>query len=797
MVSSGRPTLRTSPKKKNKSLPKLTNQSSSTPSSITPIDTKNLEPSNSRPEEDTENDEFSHGAIAGPSSPTRRRRRPSASRRRSSSITAAAALISSYSTRSEEDNTTTKTNVKVSKSKVKRKHSHSSKQADDNSEEDDDENDEFGGDATETIHGARKALGRGRASPYHMALVSLLFSLAQGMPLASQFKVYTHLMCRVYQLKVKPSMLSHLMLPPAPELPSDPVCQDVWVEDSTSTYAAAMATVGALVSLILLNRCSRLSEYFGRKPLLLATHILLAISTSVFRISVLLPTYVGVTVLYVAVMVMEASAGAPLKIAVQNYVVDTTTESSRAGALSFTDGFGQLGAFPSSTLGGWLAAATQQFFAPFYASIAVYVATTAYMLVFVPESKKRRHHTLIDDFERIGESEENGQKADQSGRTDETDNETDADTDGGVGTESYFSSADGAHTALRSAWWQKLIYKLNFLAPLAVFLPQKHLSESHRTSSVGGRDWRLFVLAVIVVLEESFQVFMVPVLLLYNTKVFKYDVVQNGYLVSLLQGVRALYLTVCFPWLVTKIRTWLQSRKKSQERDGEDETDALLQNASSSKESDTEERGKLDLVIMLLSYILATGSLSLMALTRSWSDQYEKNKDGDGAKYPPWVGVAIAIVGLQIGAGATSLRTALLVNAVSEQEDTREALRYREQHQSIRHTLRKPYGSTNVTERRTSYQSNVTIEGSVGGTENTEDSFHVHHDRHQSKALAANQILCTAVYAFVPLLTSSIFGVGLNTDRPELVWIFKAGMAGLSAVATFVLILLYGNNTRP
>lgn len=784
MVSSGRPTLRTSPKKKNKALPRVKTQSSSVPSNITPIDT-NLRPE----EEEATNAEIGHGAIAGPSSPTRRRRRPSASRRRSSSITAAAALISSYSTRSEEDNTTTETNVKVSKSKVKRQHSNSSNHADDDSENE--ENDEFGGDTAETMQEARKALGRGRASPYHMALVQLLFSLAQGMPLASQFKVYTHLMCRVYQLKVKPSLYSFVMLPPAPELPSDPICQDVWVEDSTSTYAAAMATVGALISLILLNRCSKLSEYFGRKPLLLATHILLALSTSFFRISVLLPTYVGVTVLYIAVMVMEASAGAPLKIAVQNYVVDTTNESQRAGALSFTDGFGQLGAFPSSTLGGWLAAATQQFFAPFYASIAVYLATTVYMLVFVPESKKRRHHTLIDDFERIGESEQDGQKADGNAHPDETDNDTDADTDGGLGTESYFSSIDGAHSASTSAWWQKLLHKLNFLAPLSVFLPYKHTIEDRRTPSIAGRDWRLFVLAIIVVLEESFQVFMVPVLLLYNTKVFKYDVVQNGYLVSLLQGVRALYLTICFPWLVTRIRSWLQSRKKNHENVGENERETLLQNESTNKNSETEERGRLDLVIMLLSYILVTASLALMAITRSWSDHYDKGKDDKSSKYPPWIGVAVAIIGLQIGAGATSLRTALLVNAVSEQEDNREALRYRERRESVQQLVRKPHSSRDIVERRTSYQSSVTFEESVGGTEETENSFQVHHDRHQSKALAANQILCTAVYAFVPLLTSRIFGIGLNIDRPELVWIFKASMAGLSAVATFVLILLY------
>lgn len=792
-MSSGRATLRASPRKKNKPLPsprlQQHQQQANRTALPTPINTSAT--AGGCPEEEADN-VFGQGATAGPSSPTRRRRRPSAGRRRSSSITAAAALISSYSTspveranRDRKEDGYDKGHEDEGESYEERDFARGQGQQgsqDGGSEED------FGGDAVETVQDARQAFGRGRASPYHMALVTLLFSLAQGMPLASQFKVYSYMMCQVFQRRTGAvPMFTVTTLPSAPELPSDPICEDVWVENATSTYAAAMATVGALLSLVLLNRCSRLSEYFGRKPLLLITQILLALSTLVFRLSILLPTYVGVAVLYVAVMVLEASAGAPLKIAIQNYVVDTTSETQRAGALSFTDGFGQVGAFPSSTLGGLLAAVTHQFFAPFYASLAVYAATTAYLLVFVPESKKRRHHTMIDDFEHLGESDQQDTPTKQSQEEDhqsahehETEGDTDADTDGGIGTESYFSSVDG-HTEV--AWWRKLLYRLNFLAPLSVFLPRTQATGLSPT--LCAQNWRLPILALIVILEESFQVFLVPVLLLYNTRVFGYDVVQNGYLVSLLQGTRALYLTVCFPWAVGKARAWVQRRKRRDEDAPPNERTPLARSRSANDEESesqkSEERGKLDITIMLLSYLLCGASFCLMATTRAWSARFDEPKGEQGKRVlSPWIGVAVAIVGVQLGAGATSLRTALLVKAVSEREDQREA---REQREELRQ--RRGHNGPPGLDRRTSGLASLL---SVS-TSSADAPLRVHHDRHQSKALAANQILCTAVYALVPLLTSRIFGAGLQIDRPELVWFFKAGMAGASALATLILLL--------
>ena len=738
-MSSPHPTLRASPQKKSKSV------------SVGKQSPKQRTQPLPKPVEATD-DDVDQGALAGPSSPSRRRRRPSASRRRSSSITAAASLISSYS-KSPSDRT--------SKNAVGLQ----STDEEDGSDDDDRGNERrrgagngkrpymsrkgtsdvpFGGGATETFYDARHALGGGVPSPFHMALLTLLGSLAQGMPLASMFKVYSYTMCRIYQDR-HVSLVPLISLPPAPELPSSPLCNDSWVQKATSTYAAAMATVGALLGLVLLERCSRLSNRFGRKPLMLFTHLALAVAFLFFRISVVLPTYVAAAVLYVAVMVLEASAGAPLRIAIQNYVVDTTSEAQRAGALSFIDGFGQLGAFPSTTLGGLLSVLTGNFFAPFYATVAIYCAAFGYVLVFVPESKKRRHHTLIDDWEHGATEEQDGQPKAGSEQGSAIDSR-----EGHQSRLSYSSTAPSEQSAGDTSRLRRLVRRLNFLAPLSVFLPKK--------TDSGGLDCRLFNLAMIVIFEESFQVFFVPILLLYNSEVFHFDVVQNGYLVSLLQGTRALFLTLIFPPFVAKAREWIGRRHESRKaRQGQGAEESPLLSGTSERQyvppptpggeveardmaaeeddgassvqgqkqkaAKREDRGKLDIIVMLVSYLLAMASFLLLCTTRS-------QKESKTNRVPAWVGIAVSIVGLQLGSGATSVRTALIVNAVGQEEE-------------------------------------------------------------QSQALAANQILCTGIYAVVPLVTSAIFGWGLQMGRPEIVWTFKAVMAGLAAVSTLVLFCSY------
>lgn len=628
----------------------------------------------------------------------------------------------------------------------------------------------FAGDATETYQEARHAFEEGRASPYFMAVVAFLCSLSQGLPLASMFKVYTFLTCEIYDdisagdgegsSVDKSGIVNTLVralnsgvqtlgisIPPAPELPHPPQCSEPRVQKTTSAYAAAMATVGALVALLLLDKVTKVSRHFGRKPIMLLPQLLIALAFSGFRLSVALPQYAGMSLLFVAVVILEASAGAPLRISIQNYVVDTTTDSQRAAALSFIEGFGQIGAFPSSTLGGFLAAVTGQFFAPFYASIAVALFSFVFILILVPESKKHRHHTLIDNWEHSAEADE--RHAEQERRREAMRRQSYQSTGGG--NESYISTETNNSTM--PTGWRHYIRKINFLQPLGIFMPARHQSGSRR----GSLDWRLLNLAAIVVSEETFQVFLVPTLLLFNSDVFGFDVLQNGYLVSLLQGTRALYLTAIFPPAVAAARRWISARvqkakerrksaqKDQQRRSQASETSPLLGNGSSGSGANggegaaeegegaegssfagsqftsttvakQEQRGKLDIVVMVFSYSLATASFLLFALSRRLGST-------------PWAALALAIVGTQLSSGATNVRTALIVNSVSEEE--------------------------------------------------------------QSRALAANQVLCTLVYACIPLLTSLVYGAGIQRGLPEAVWIFKGLFAALAAIGSLGLFVTH------
>lgn len=95
----------------------------------------------------------------------------------------------------------------------------------------------------------------------------------------------------------------------------------------------------------------------------------------------------------------------------------------------------------------------------------------------------------------------------------------------------------------------------------------------------------------------------------------------------------------------------------------------------------------------------------------------------------PWVFLRLGIVGLQLASGATNVHTAFIVNSVSEED--------------------------------------------------------------QGKSQAANQILCSALYASFPLIISLVYGLGLSKGIAELVWIFKASFASLAYLGSVALFVTH------
>ncbi|PWN52574.1 hypothetical protein IE53DRAFT_272147 [Violaceomyces palustris] len=708
-------------------------------------------------------------------------------------------------------------------------------------------------------------------SPYHMAVVMLLGSLASGMPLASMFKVYTFIMCEVYdpevgRMRIKPSTdlgelsntkAHHHPFDPftsdfhsssfpsssfrewfssrsAPELPSPPQCSSPWVQSSTSSYSASMVTVGSILALLSLSRVTEISSRLGRKPLLLLTHLLVAFGFTIFRLSLLLPPTWAASILFLAVVISEASSGAPLRVAIQNYVVDTSPEPERAALLSFIEGFGQIGAFPSSTLGGLLASLTGHFFAPFYACVGVYLVAFSYVLFLVPESKRGRHQGWdgsVPDRRDPEAGVEEGLDGDleddvregslrtvsESEMREEEEEEEPQDQGRGGGGRGGTTTTTTTKDP-KQGWRSRILSKVNFISPLAIFLPRKRPISPLGERAMNGRgerderkrlDFRLLNLALVVLFEETFQVFLVPLLLLYNGERFGFDVLQNGYLVSILQSCRAIFLTAIFPPLINLARRWITKRglKRREKKRGRSSSfsygtlskktipranivtlkgrgngDATPSSSriptSSSSYSYFSSRVKggrtsrMNLtaaqdweisrsnrrrpsLYSSISNLGKTRTETLTSANRSLN-RLEDLPDQDTIKRiqrgkldmcvmfgsylissvslfviartgleNPWFGLVTGIVGLQLGSGATSLRTALMVNAVQE--------------------------------------------------------------RDQTETLAANQVLCTSVNAFMPLLTSLVYGKALESGRPEIVWYFKSIFAGLASLASLAL----------
>ncbi|KAE8256266.1 hypothetical protein A4X13_0g2755 [Tilletia indica] len=659
-------------------------------------------------------------------------------------------------------------------------------------------------------------------TPYHVGLVAFMSYLAAGLPLASLFKVYTYVLCIAFpppSSSPKPHLL--FKLPPAPSLPfPDPTCPtNPQIASSTSSYAATVTALASILALTSIDRASAMTRRFGRKPLMLLMHILLILGYTVVRFGVALSQasasspqrksgIPGLVLVMIGAILAETAQGAPLRIALQNYIVDTVPNehsgdedddeeeeeeeegeegghsssspaSSRASALSFLDGIGQLGAFPSSTLGGLLAAATAAFFAPFYAAIVCVGLAFAWALLGVPESKMDRQHiAIIDEFDPSPSSPAQGENSAAQSSSSSRQEETSGTAANEV--------QDSSHpTTLRSRL-RKWLRFLNFLKPLAVFAPVRNspsaaaqqASSSVSSSSSSFFDLRLPILALLILAEETYQAFLLPAFLLYCSDVFGYNQLQEGYLISILQGSRALWLTLIFPRLLGWARGVVARRAerralKAREAAG-DEGRPLIA-PSSGEESGVEKavsraKARLDMLVLILSYLLSILAFLLIASARAAftpPSKGEGEKRGEGGKRAWWT-LIVGIVVLQLASGSASVRTALVVNAAS--------------------------GSSAARERLSTHRHRAT--GAVAATANEQESEEEEEETSastaESLALAANQILITITTALMPILTSLVYSRGLQAKPnplPEAVWLFKAGVAGLSAVVCVVLAL--------
>ncbi|KAK0555377.1 hypothetical protein OC846_001217 [Tilletia horrida] len=694
--------------------------------------------------------------------------------------------------------------------------------------------------------------------PYHVGIVAFLTLLAAGLPMASLFKVYTYILCIAYPpAPTEPFSypIRVLALPPAPSLPlPDPQCAlNPRIASTTSSYAAMVTTLGSILALASLDSASRLTRRFGRKPLMLLMHLLLILGYTTIRFGTALSQAAappvpgsdnekkkrvtaataipGLVLVMIGAVLAETAQGAPLRIALQNYIVDTvppeeqeddqdvadgdaqeqdpqgdaadptpSSSGSRASALSFLEGVGQLGAFPSSTLGGLLAAYTTAFFAPFYAAILCVGLAFAWALFGVPESKQDRQHIgIIDGFDPSSRAPGDTGSTSEHGASEAGDEH--AGRQGSQEQRREERQGTRGRKSLKSRL-RRLLAFTNFLRPLAVFAPVRAKSAASTGSSPPhSSDFRLPILAVLILCEETFQAFLIPAILLYCSDVFRYNQLQEGYLVSIMQGTRAIWLALVFPRVLAWARNVVSKRaetahgkkrpQNSTSNGGESETSPLLRSgtgrAAENEYHQTEEikamaRSRLDMIVLLVSYTGSVLAFVLLAVsaTASPSSSLSPPADEEGNKTKAWWILISGLVLLQLSSGSAWIRTALVVNAASSLPVRRRLASTkagRERHQDAQRAQGSQAGSA-----ISSYQggSQLTIDEEGAVSTSTAESL----------ALAANQIVITFTTALMPIVTSLVYARGLQASPnpfPQAVWVFKGAVAGASALVGILL----------
>ncbi|KAL9939222.1 hypothetical protein V8E36_002035 [Tilletia maclaganii] len=315
--------------------------------------------------------------------------------------------------------------------------------------------------------------------------------------------------------------------------------------------------------------------------------------------------------------------------------------------------------------------------------------------------------------------------------------------------------------------------------------------------------------ALLILAEETYQAFLIPAFLLYCSDVFGYNQLQEGYLISILQGSRALWLALIFPRLLGWARGFVSRRAErrwhsASQNSEQDERSPLLSSnqngTSSSPSADREHHGKgaeaaknracarLDMLVLLFSYALSILAFLLIASTRKYaksgiSSSFFSLKKGDGdgnsdggpkgdaANGVGWWLLITGIVLLQLASGFASVRTTLIVDAASAP-----AARQRlGSGTAAAESNADPTGDGLAQQDGDGHGGDQGVQGEEGDKCSTSTA--------ESLALAANQMLITFTTALMPILTSLVYSRGLQAQPhalPEAVWIFKAAVGALS-----------------
>lgn len=357
-----------------------------------------------------------------------------------------------------------------------------------------------------------------RSKGFRIAPVLFAMNLACVITTTTSLDIMREFSCRVWYLLHYPDL----------KMPSLDQCDLPGPKKAYSISLQVLAILTAVGIIITYGSIGHYSAIFGRRPVLVILIVLSILNSIAFICAVKASGVLGDV--FFALWVFLGIGSNPLSFGLVSnmYVVDSVDEDIRTSMLSFVEGCGILGLFPSYWLGGWITERFQNTALVFWCKLGISIVAFLYTLLILPESFSKAHRR---------EARERRQ-----------------------------SSSDDPSQGRVSFWKRPLEVTLSVFGPLRCLKPS-------RNPKTGRTNYGLVIIGASQILLNTGNGFLGDAYLIYVTVLYGFKPDETGLVLTLLSAARAVVLTFGMPVLMNTVRP-LITRRFEKESPGDEEAEA-------------------------------------------------------------------------------------------------------------------------------------------------------------------------------------------------------------------------------
>ncbi|WVR05536.1 hypothetical protein IAU60_002554 [Kwoniella sp. DSM 27419] len=395
-----------------------------------------------------------------------------------------------------------------------------------------------------------------------------LCTIGPSVTAASNLFIVRYLMCRYYWVTKGTQHIPQV---------GDERCGNRNVQALAGSTMAALATLDGIFSFLASPFVQKLSDRFGRRPLLVCLPLLATVSTGSILLAYLVENTTAAWILLTATGVFVSASTKAIFVPTL-CVADVASDEARTRFYSRMEAIALLGPGAAYITSALVSRYIPDVAVPYYIALGAQIGAALYAFFLIPETKDATSNSKVSPEDRA--------------QHDASDSRS----------ESSESDHENEHGAIVEALAVPI-------KPLKLIIPHRHNGKIH---------WELFVVALSLFMTTAGTIFIATASLLFLTDKFSFAPENNAWMLAFLTFSRFAYLILIFPFVLRFGRAgynryilWKQSKRP---HDGE-RAPLLTRRSTTSKQNDANH---FDVILAFVSVIIDAVALSFVSLALSY-----------------------------------------------------------------------------------------------------------------------------------------------------------------------------------